>query len=227
MAIADLVRAQKLDAILLQEVCAGTKNSDKKGASQVDQIVELLGKDEWSAVSAPVMRPPKNPPPPAEPTPASSTCRGVLSGDVGVAILVKGEINWSRETALPLPPTAGTSNILCAGVAGWETHLCTTHIYNSFDRRTTAEITAADDAYAAEIAAVADQVKGFRPVILGGDFNTLQKDKLRSLFSSQAECDQRAYHTGDTVADPRASVPAIRSSSRPTTPTTRRRPPAR
>lgn len=200
--IADLVRREKLDAVLLQEVCAGSTKAtvddpdhpgDPSDASQLDQIIGLLGANEWSAVSAPVMRPPTST------KPASSACRGVLTGDVGVAVLVRGKIDWSRQTDLPLAPEHGTGKVLCAGVAGWETHLCTTHVFNNFDRRTPEADAQANTAYKAEIDTVAAQVDDFRQVVLGGDFNTRQKDLLQPLFGSLAECDQRAYHPGDTA----------------------------
>ncbi|MEV5971542.1 LamG-like jellyroll fold domain-containing protein [Streptomyces sp. NPDC051921] len=182
--VAGLVNGEGLDAVLLQEVCAGTLNSGPGNLSQLDQILRLLTPTgAWTAVSATTPRA----------SDGESACRNTLSGDVSTAILVKGEVEWSRETPLPVP--AGKQQkpgkVLCAGVAGWETHLCTTHLtnYGASPEGVTA--------YQAQIDTVARQVDDFRSVILGGDFNTRQRDLLQPLHRTMAECDQQAYHAGD------------------------------
>lgn len=186
--ISDVVTGENLDAVLLQEVCAGTRNSNgTRGASQLDQILGMLNRTDtsWSAVSAITPRPN-----------GDSDCRGSLSGDVSVAILAKGGIDWKRETQLPAP--AGVQQrgkVLCAGVAGWETHLCTTHLTNYDTSLPSGEAAAA---YQAQIGAVSDQVDDFRQVVLGGDFNTRVRDSLQPLYRTLAECDQQGYYAGDT-----------------------------
>ncbi|MFJ6438273.1 LamG-like jellyroll fold domain-containing protein [Streptomyces sp. NPDC091416] len=188
--IADLVLQEDLDAVLLQEVCAGALHSDEtRGASQLDQIRGLLTETgaTWSAVSASTPR-----------AGGDSACRGSLSGDVSVAILAKGDINWSRETPLPVPagPQQNRGKVLCAGVTGWETHLCTTHLTN-YD--TSLQPDEAAVAYQAQIDTVAGQVADFGRVVLGGDFNTSVRNNLQPLYGAMTECDQQAYHVGDMV----------------------------
>ncbi|MFJ7960674.1 LamG-like jellyroll fold domain-containing protein [Streptomyces sp. NPDC096319] len=187
--VAHLVNQENADAVLLQEVCAGTLNSSRPGLpdnpSQLDQILRLLTPSgAWTAVSAVTPRS----------SDGKSSCRNTLSGDVSVAILVKGDVEWSRETPLPVPAEAqqpAPGKVLCAGVAGWETHLCTTHLTNYGD------LPADVAAYRAQVDTVAGQVDDFRSVILGGDFNTRQKDRLQPLYRTMAECDQQSYHAGD------------------------------
>ncbi|MGW1763127.1 LamG-like jellyroll fold domain-containing protein [Streptomyces sp. NPDC002073] len=179
--IAGVILREKLDAALLQEVCAGTDDSQLR---QILGELNKAGTGTWNAVSAATPRGSDN----------SSVCRNGLTGDVGIAVLVKGSVEWYRQTTLPAPQgKQANGRVLCAGVAGWQTRLCTTHLtnYGTADAAGLA-------AYRAQIDAVVGQADDFRSVVVGGDFNTRQQDLLQPLYTALAECDQRAY---DRVGD--------------------------
>lgn len=183
-AIADVVRQRDLNAVLLQEVCSGNaddgsgnSSSDPANPSDLEWIASRLG-PEWTFRWATVVRPD-----------GRSDCRGGLSGTLSVAIGVKGTITWSHAVPLPVPLGEGAdrAQVLCVGVADWDSHVCTTHLANIDD----------PSVYAAEVETVRSEVAGYPSVVLGGDFNTGIPDNLQALYGTLAECDQQSYLPGD------------------------------
>ncbi|MEU9865084.1 LamG domain-containing protein [Streptomyces sp. NPDC047971] len=218
--VVKLIEERGLNAVMLQEVCAGTTPGDPYGTSHLDELAKLLDGKGWSFVSAGVTRPDDSEGPEPERSNVElidsegSTCRGeALTGTLSVAIAVKGEITWKTETDFHTPVGTGLSmssgTVLCAEVAGWESHVCTTHVSN-FDADTEKKKelphwevpisqATADAYYQKQLDIIVDTVKSFPSVVLGGDFNTRNQDKLQPLYSLMAECDQRAYLPGDAV----------------------------
>ncbi|MFD3530760.1 LamG-like jellyroll fold domain-containing protein [Streptomyces sp. NPDC058664] len=214
--VVDLINQRNLNAVMLQEVCAGTTPGDTQGTSHLAELDALLP-DGWTMASAGVTRPDAGS---AEPERSNvelidqegSECRGPgLTGTLGVAIAVKGQIAWKSETDFNTPLDANLSmnrgTVLCVEVAGWENHLCTTHVSN-FDEDakakpdgTPAKITQAqaDAYYKGQMDKVVDVVKRFPSVVVGGDFNTTRADRIQPLYNLMAECDQRAYFPGDAA----------------------------
>lgn len=215
-----LINERKLNAVLLQEVCVGRTPGDATGTSHLDELRKLLPAGEWSFASAGVTRP--DDPHGVEPErrdpelldSEGSDCRGDhLTGTLSNAIAVKGRITWRSEDDFGTPVGTGLSmnsgTILCAEVEGWESHLCSTHISN-FHSDTTKEkkephwevpISSGTAAiyYQKQLDIVERVVKQFPSVVLGGDFNTSNQTTLKPLYDLMAECDQRAYFSGDAV----------------------------
>ncbi|WP_318211827.1 LamG-like jellyroll fold domain-containing protein [Streptomyces sp. SJL17-1] len=208
--VAKLINERNLNAVMLQEVCAGTTAGDTAGSSHLDELAALLP-DDWTFASAGVTRPDE---PYEEPERSEvelidqegSDCRGpALTGTLSIAIAVKGQITWKTEKAFHTPVDAGLSmnsgSVLCVEVAGWESHLCTTHISN-FDKdeqEGRLDQGKAKELYDQQIATTADVVRKFPSVVLGGDFNTGNRDRIQTLYSLMAECDQRSYLPGDAA----------------------------
>nr|WP_250766014.1 LamG-like jellyroll fold domain-containing protein [Streptomyces sp. MSC1_001] len=199
--VAKVVDDRNLNVVMLQEVCAGKTPGDTLGVSHLDLLAGKLG-DEWTFASAGMTRPDE---PYAEPERSGvemidqegSDCRGpALTGTLGVAIAVKGKITWKTETDFetPLGLTMGRGTVLCVEVEGWESHVCTTHVANFGSGDTF------DGYYKDQIDTVAGVVKKFPSVVLGGDFNTRDQNKLQPLYSLMSECDQRAYTPDGTDA---------------------------
>ncbi|MFB6840011.1 LamG-like jellyroll fold domain-containing protein [Streptomyces sp. NPDC056361] len=202
--IARIVKEQGLNTVMLQEVCS------------VSHLVPLEAKleaddpdSDWTFALAGGTRPddtyqPDKPGVEFIDT-EGSKCRGSLSGTLGVAIGVKGRITWKTETdfATPLGLAMGRGSVLCVEVAGWENHVCTTHVSNFAadvpKRLTQAQ---ADQYYDDQIATVADVVGKFPSVVLGGDLNTRLQDRLQPLHLLMSECDQQAYDPGDASDEP-------------------------
>ncbi|MGW5779839.1 LamG domain-containing protein [Streptomyces sp. NPDC003863] len=217
-----LINERNLNAVMLQEVCAGTTPGDPYGTSHLDELAKLLAGKGWSFASAGVTRP-DDPYEEAERKDPElidsegSDCRGdALTGTLSVAIAVKGQITWRSENDFHTPVGTGLSmnsgTILCAEVAGWESHLCTTHISNFYadtkkkkdpdnPEQANWEVpisqATSDAYYQKQLGIVEDTVKKFPSVVLGGDFNTSDRETLQPLYSLMAECDQRAYLPND------------------------------
>lgn len=213
--VVNLINKRNLNAVMLQEVCGGRTPGDLYGTSHLDELDALLP-DGWSIASAGVTRPDELAEEPERSTvelidQEGSDCRtDALTGTLGVAIAVKGDITWKSETDFHTPVNAGLSmssgTVLCVEVAGWENHLCTTHVSN-FDEDAKskpgqpADISQdqADAYYKGQMDKVVDVVKKFPSVVVGGDFNTTRADRIQPLYSLMAECDQRSYLPGDTA----------------------------
>ncbi|MFI6942393.1 LamG-like jellyroll fold domain-containing protein [Streptomyces sp. NPDC050418] len=212
--VAEVVRARGLNTVMLQEVCSGPflegLNSGTRAPSQLDQIAAALG-PEWSFEWTEVWRPAN-----AAFPDGSSYCRGGLTGTLGVAIGVKGDINWTKAKVMPVPidTLQNRTKVLCVEASGWENHICTAHVAN-FDedarrgRMTQAE---ANSLFAAQIETVRSTVAEFPSVVLGGDFNTQVRDKLQPLYSALAECDQQSYGPADASNEPTHFTPAVDSA---------------
>ncbi|MFI9722475.1 endonuclease/exonuclease/phosphatase family protein [Streptomyces sp. NPDC052396] len=188
-AIAEVVRVRKINAVLLQEVCSGPpRPGGAKGHSQLDEIQAALGKG-WSAAWAESKRPD-----------GRSDCRGKLSGTLSTAILVRGKINH-RPKPVPLPvplhKDADRNQVMCVGVAGWKTHVCTTHMSNN-DQLLAAGV------YEKEVATVKKVISAYPRVVLGGDFNMGLYNhripaRLQPLYQMMPECDRKSYAPGDAT----------------------------
>ncbi len=191
-AIAAVVRARRLNVVMLQEVCSGPpRRGAAKGHSQLDEIQAALGRG-WSPAWAESVRPD-----------GRSDCRGALSGTLSTAILVRGKISdRPRPVPLPVPlhKDADRSQVLCVGVSGWKTHVCTTHLANT-------EPLLAAGVYDKEIATIKKTVSAYPRVVLGGDFNMgLYNHKiparLQPLYRMMPECDRKSYAPGDAADEP-------------------------
>ncbi|MDX3373104.1 endonuclease/exonuclease/phosphatase family protein [Streptomyces sp. ME02-6991-2A] len=180
--IAALARERDADVITLQEVCGGAPGS------HVALLRSALGPG-WSVRHAEGARPD-----------GETRCRDGLSGDLGVAVAVRGEIVRARsQNALPRDP-AGVSRqtlpVLCVRVSGWPYTPCTTHILPGEEPRVREQV-----------AAVREFVRGEdRPAVLTGDFNrnsgAPQLDPLVSSFSVCPGTDEKGrgavtYHGWD------------------------------
>ncbi|MFC8173950.1 LamG-like jellyroll fold domain-containing protein [Streptomyces sp. NPDC057242] len=222
-----LIDERNLNAVLLQEVCAGTTPGDSSGTSHLDELAKLLAGKGWSFASAGVTRPddkygvePERKDPELVDS-EGSDCRGdALTGTLSVAIAVKGRITWRSEDDFRTPVGTGLSmnsgTILCAEVADWESHLCSTHV-SGFHADTTKKKdpddpaqanwevpispATADAYYQKQLGTIVDTVKKFPSVVLGGDFNTSDQETPQPLYSLMAECDQRAYLPNDGTYD--------------------------
>lgn len=218
--VVKLINERNLNAVLLQEVCAGTTSGDLYGTSHLDELAKLLAGKGWSFASAGVTRPDDSDGPEPERRDSElidsegSDCRGdALTGQLSVAIAVKGQITWKSENDFDTPVGTGlsmsSSTILCAEVAGWESHLCSTHISNFNNDRfkkkdephweVPISQETAEAYYQKQLGIVVNVVKKFPSVVLGGDFNTRNQETLQPLYSLMAECDQRAYLPNDGV----------------------------
>ncbi|MEV8623612.1 LamG-like jellyroll fold domain-containing protein [Streptomyces sp. NPDC051079] len=203
--IAQLVAERDLNVVMLQEVCSVSHLAPLEAKLEADDP----GSD-WTFALAGGTRPgdtyqPDQPGVELIDT-QGSKCRGSLSGTLGVAIGVKGRITWKTETdfTTPLGLSMGRGSVLCVEAAGWENHLCTTHVSNFGADVPKGLLTQAqaDQYYDDQIATVADVVGAFPSVVIGGDFNTRLQDRLQPLYSLMSECDQRAYGTGDASNEP-------------------------
>ncbi|MFI1188471.1 endonuclease/exonuclease/phosphatase family protein [Streptomyces californicus] len=163
--IAALARERDADVVTLQEVCGGAPGS------HVALLRSALGSG-WSVRHAEGARPD-----------GETRCRDGLSGDLGVAVAVRGEVVGERSrNALP-PDPGGVSEqtlpVLCVRVEGWAYTPCTTHILPGEEPRV-------DE----QIAGVRAFVRGEdRPTVLTGDFNrNADAPQLAPLVSSYAVC---------------------------------------
>ncbi|MFF1510792.1 LamG-like jellyroll fold domain-containing protein [Streptomyces sp. NPDC058326] len=212
--VLNLINKRNLNVVMLQEVCGGRTPGDLYGTSHLDELDALLpdGPDGWTIASAGVTR--ADDPVGVEPERSTvelidqegSDCRtDALTGTLGVAIAVKGEITWKSETDFTTPVGTGLSmnrgTMLCVEVAGWENHLCTTHVSNFDEDAKAGRITQdqADAYYNGQRDKVVEVAKKFPSVVVGGDFNTTRADRIQPLYSLMAECDQRAYYPGDAA----------------------------
>ncbi|MFF0749527.1 LamG-like jellyroll fold domain-containing protein [Streptomyces sp. NPDC004267] len=197
--IARLVQEQDLNVVMLQEVCSTSHLAPLEAKLEADDP----GSD-WTFALAGVTRPgdayQAEKPGVEFVDTQGSKCRGSLSGTLGVAIGVKGRMTWKTETdfTTPLGLSMDRGTVLCVEVAGWENHVCTTHVSN-FGADVPAKLTQAqaDQYYDDQIATIAAVVGKFPSVVLGGDFNTRLQDRLQPLYSLMSECDQRTYVPGE------------------------------
>ncbi|MDQ0987740.1 endonuclease/exonuclease/phosphatase family protein [Streptomyces sp. V2I9] len=163
--IAALARKHDADVITLQEVCGGAPGS------HMDLLRSALGPG-WSVRHAEGARPD-----------GETRCRDGLSGDLGVALAVRGEIVGDRSlNALPPDPkgvSRQTLPVLCVRVEGWSYTPCTTHILPGEEPRV-----------GEQIAAVRAFVRGEdRPTVLTGDFNrNAGAPQLAPLVASYSVC---------------------------------------
>ncbi|MET8375776.1 endonuclease/exonuclease/phosphatase family protein [Streptomyces microflavus] len=163
--IAALARERDADVITLQEVCGGAPGS------HVALLRAALGPG-WSVRHAEGARPD-----------GETRCRDGLSGDLGVAVAVRGEIVRARsENALPPDPqgvSEQTLPVLCVRVEGWTYTPCTTHILPGEEPRVREQIAAVRAFVRAQD----------RPAVLTGDFNrNAGAAQLAPLVSSYAIC---------------------------------------
>ncbi|MCZ4118545.1 LamG-like jellyroll fold domain-containing protein [Streptomyces sp. H39-S7] len=188
--ITDVVRARNLNVVMLQEVCAGPPLNlpgAATGPSQLDTILSALGAG-WTSATAVALRPD-----------GRSDCRGSLSGTLSTAILVKGTID-DRPQPVPLPvplnSDADRAQVLCAGVAGWQTHVCTTHLSNN-------DALLAAGVYEKEVATLKSVISAYPRVVVGGDFNMgyygAVPSRLQPLYDLMPECDRSSYLPGDAA----------------------------
>lgn len=170
--VVQVVEERDADVVMLQEVCGG----DEAG-SHMDLLQQALG-TEWTIRHAAGARPD-----------GRTDCRGVLTGELGVLIAVKGTITASvAEDTLPdSPDDAKTLPVLCVTVAGWATTPCVAHLISD------------DDGRAAEQAVnvkefLAEHAPG--DVVLGGDLNRNKAAAaLTPLTSTYETClDAYTYH---------------------------------
>ncbi|WP_274034344.1 endonuclease/exonuclease/phosphatase family protein [Streptomyces sp. MMBL 11-1] len=174
--IAALARERDANVITLQEVCGGAPGS------HMALLRSALGPG-WSFRHAEGARPD-----------GETRCRDGLSGDLGVAVAVRGEIERARsKNALPPDPegvSGQTLPVLCVRVSGWAYTPCTTHILPGEEPRVREQIAA---------------VRAFvgredRPAVLTGDFNrNAAAPQLGPLVSSYAVC-PGADGSGEGVA---------------------------
>ncbi|MEU7191866.1 FG-GAP-like repeat-containing protein [Streptomyces sp. NPDC045369] len=174
--IKKLVDERQANVVMLQEVCGVAPNS------HLELLRAQLG-DGWDVRHASGARPD-----------GRTDCRGALSGELGVALAVKGSITESSSAnMLPADPSGQdkqTLPVLCASVQGWTTRVCTTHIAVGESER------------------VAQQVKNVKAYlgtaansgfVLGGDFNrNAGADYMKPLTDSFDRCiDGFTYHGWD------------------------------
>ncbi|PHQ48207.1 hypothetical protein BLA24_32835 [Streptomyces cinnamoneus] len=188
-AIAEVVRVRNLNVVMLQEVCSGPPVAGgATGPSQLDVILTALGPG-WTSATALSERPD-----------GRTNCRGALSGTLGTAILVKGTIDDRPEPVVlpvPLDTDADRSRVLCVGVAGWRTHLCTTHLANN-------DTLLKSGAYDAQVATLKRTISAYPRVVVGGDFNMglyhhVIPAKLQPMYDLLTECDRTSYVAGDAA----------------------------
>ncbi|MFF4833023.1 FG-GAP-like repeat-containing protein [Streptomyces sp. NPDC001315] len=171
--VAQVVEERNADVVMLQEVCGG------EAGSHMDLLQQRLG-DGWSVRHAVGARPD-----------GRTDCRGVLTGDLGVLIAVKGTITAAvSQNTLPADP-AGTNlqtlPVLCVSVAGWTTTPCTTHVIPDDETRAAQQV---------------QNIKAFLDenvpddTVLGGDFNrNAAATALQPLTGTMERCiDDFTYH---------------------------------
>lgn len=189
--IAQVAASQQLNVVMLQEVCSGNLNDGLTGfeaQSELELIQADLGAG-WNSAWVISTRPPG----PNTDT-AYTRCRDGLSGTLSDAILVKGDIDSTYtspylngvNTGTGTTPSDGQAEtpVLCVGVAGWASHICTVHIGNL--GQSTAELAV----YQEQINALKTAVGYYPNVVVGGDFNTVDPTKISSLYATLPECDQ-------------------------------------
>ncbi|MEU1623652.1 LamG domain-containing protein [Streptomyces sp. NPDC005722] len=203
--IAQVVKEQDLNVVMLQEACSVSHLAPLEARLESDDP----GSD-WTFALAGTTRPGETYQPDRPGVEfvdaQGSKCRGSLSGTLGVAIGVKGRLTWKTETdfTTPLGLAMGRGTVLCVEAAGWENHLCTTHVSNFGADVESGKLTQAqaDQYYDDQIATVTNVVGKFPSVVLGGDFNTRLQDRLQPLYALMSECDQRTYSPGESANEP-------------------------
>jgi endonuclease/exonuclease/phosphatase family metal-dependent hydrolase len=181
--IRDLVAERHADVVTLQEVCGGAPGSHLA-------LLEAALEPGWSVVRARGTRPD-----------GAAECRGSLTGELGVAVAVRGRIVSSvAGNTLADDPAQGdgqVSPLLCVDVEGWSHRVCTTHLLPSNDKRGAEQATR-----------IAERISpDGKPYILTGDFNRNSKSlDLVPLTTALAECklltqeDQTTHHAWDVKA---------------------------
>ncbi|MFL6073802.1 MAG: LamG-like jellyroll fold domain-containing protein [Mycobacteriales bacterium] len=168
-AVANVIAVRRLNAVILEETCWGAPGS----------LIDLLQQDlgpAWQFTTAEMKRPD-----------GTSNCRGGLTGTLGIAIGVKGQLGEQSRTTLPVPnPGYGQNDVLCTSVVGWQTEVCGTHLSND-----------PGAPYADEVETVRSVVSRYPRVVLGGDFNTSVRTKLQPLYDLFGECDAQVYYPGE------------------------------
>ncbi|MEU6961401.1 FG-GAP-like repeat-containing protein [Streptomyces chrestomyceticus] len=174
--IKKLVDERQANVVMLQEVCGTAPDS------HLELLRAQLGEG-WDVRHASGARPD-----------GRTDCRGALSGELGVALAVKGTITESSSAdMLPADPSGQdkqTLPILCASVQGWTTRVCTTHIAVGESERVAQQIKNVK----AYLGTAANS--GF---VLGGDFNrNAGSDSMKPLTDSFDRCiDGFTYHGWD------------------------------
>ncbi|MFD3804000.1 endonuclease/exonuclease/phosphatase family protein [Streptomyces sp. NPDC058611] len=178
--IGEMVAERDADAVTLQEVCGGAPGS------HLALLDAALGEG-WSIVRALGTRPD-----------GAAECRGSLTGDLGVAIAVRGKVvsDTSSNTLSDEAPRSGErlSPLLCVDVEGWSHRVCTTHMLPSGDKRG-----------AGQAERIAHRISpDGRPYILTGDFNRpSDSPELAPLTDAMVECrhltraEQTTHHAWD------------------------------
>ncbi|MET9291044.1 FG-GAP-like repeat-containing protein [Streptomyces sp. NPDC003077] len=174
-----LVDERQANVVMLQEVCGVTPGS------HLELLRAKLGPG-WDVRHASGARPD-----------GRTDCRGSLTGELGVALAIKGTITaGSSANMLPADPAGQdkqTLPILCASVQGWTTRVCTTHIAVGDSERAAQQIKNVK-AYLGTAANT-----GF---VLGGDFNrNADAAHMKPLTDSFDRCiDGVTYHGWDHEA---------------------------
>ncbi|WP_260607034.1 FG-GAP-like repeat-containing protein [Streptomyces sp. WAC08241] len=200
--IVSLIRAQKADAIVMQEVCGAPAGVPAvvDGVAQAEgyhqrRLKELLGPEGWSFDFAPVTRD----------TDASeggrlygSACRGELKGGrLGNLIAVKGGIaaRASQDSLPQVTPDPDHRNlpVQCVAVTGRSTAVCNTHVIPG----------STDPRIGQQIANVKDFVESFAArqgvarAAVGGDFNREAENSLMAPLTGAFEnCVHGVTHHG-------------------------------
>ncbi|MFB6619507.1 endonuclease/exonuclease/phosphatase family protein [Streptomyces sp. NPDC056367] len=178
-----MVSERHADVVTLQEVCGGAPGSHLA-------LLEAALEPGWTVLRARGTRPD-----------GASECRGSLTGELGVAVAVRGKIVSSTEgntlTDDPAENYGQVSPLLCVDVEGWSHRICTIHLLPSSDKR------GADQA-----ARIAERISpDGKPYVLTGDFNRSSKSpELVPLTSTLTECklltqeEQTTHHSWDAKA---------------------------
>ncbi|MGK9461804.1 FG-GAP-like repeat-containing protein [Streptomyces sp. G6] len=168
--VAQVAAERNADVVMLQEACG------QATGSHMDLLQQALG-DGWSLRHATGARPD-----------GRTDCRGVLTGELGVLIAVKGTITGSAaQNTLPPGADQQTLPTLCVTVRGWSTTPCTTHLIPNDEARAAEQVENVEAFLAAH---------ALHDVILGGDLNrSAGADALRPLTSTMERCiDDYTYH---------------------------------
>ncbi|MFC8868873.1 FG-GAP-like repeat-containing protein [Streptomyces sp. NPDC057148] len=168
--VAQVAAERNADVVMLQEVCG------QAAGSHMDLLQQALG-DGWSIRHAAGARPD-----------GRTDCRGVLTGELGVLIAVKGTITGSAaQNTLPPDADQQTLPTLCVTVRGWSTTPCTTHLIPNDEARAAEQVENVEAFLAAHAS---------HDVLLGGDLNrSAGAAALRPLTSTMERCiDDYTYH---------------------------------
>ncbi|MFJ4777332.1 endonuclease/exonuclease/phosphatase family protein [Streptomyces sp. NPDC088762] len=176
-----MVAERHADVVTLQEVCGGAPGSH---LTQLEAALE----PGWTVMRARGTRPD-----------GASECRGSLTGELGVAVAVRGTIvssvSGNTLTDDPSQSDGQVSPLLCVDVEGWSHRICTTHLLPSNDKRGAEQVTR-----------IAERISpDGKPYVLTGDFNRNSKSlDLVPLTTTLTECkaltqdEETTHHAWDS-----------------------------